>query len=143
MATAGTPGTMSPQDAGPGAPTGGTSTTPPDFSTCEQARIPLAGPTANLIAPPDPPIADAGAPSGCEYVLPIETTPYLPDRLNVVIESLEGQQATLRRVPDSTACDGSVGYYYDDPVSPTRVIVCPSHCGFPVELVLGCPSLVR
>lgn len=48
------------------------------------------------------------------------------DRINVVIQGREN--VALGRVGSMAACGPSGGWYYDDPMAPTRVFLCPVSC---------------
>jgi len=89
---------------------------------------------------------------GCEYVLPLP--PPSKGKLDldsVAIEftpGLNDPKQTMKRVADKAACGQTTGgYYYDDPVAPTRVVLCPASCdavraapavNAKVEIFFGC-----
>ncbi len=58
-----------------------------------------------------------------------------PDRVNLVHTPSGGAPITIPRVSDPADCP-DLGWYYDDPASPTRIIVCPATC----ETLRGAPS---
>jgi len=51
-----------------------------------------------------------------------------PSQVEVVITSPGGMTAKVTRVADASQCAASGGFYYDDPVKPTQIILCPSSC---------------
>jgi hypothetical protein len=124
----------------------GGSNADPDAGTCEAERLPALGLDQRIIAPPD----GGGRPfaNACEYELPESAGPYLPDHVNLE-HTREGQRRSVPRVDGAENCDLlEGGFYYDDPLNPTRLIACPSTCarilqGGVVEIVLGCPTLTR
>ncbi|MBX3199162.1 MAG: VWA domain-containing protein [Labilithrix sp.] len=78
---------------------------------------------------------------GCEYVLP--TPP--PDKGVLDLDSVElnftpgdnDPTVNVRRVANKAACGATTGgFYYDDPKTPERIILCPASC----ELVRGAPA---
>ncbi|MBS2015972.1 MAG: VWA domain-containing protein [Deltaproteobacteria bacterium] len=88
---------------------------------------------------------------GCEYVLPLPPPEKgILDLDSVVVELTPGQndpKTAIRRVPDKAACGATTGgYYYDDPKTPTRVVLCPASCdavrgaaaSAKVDLAFGC-----
>ena len=60
---------------------------------------------------------------------------------------------TVPKVSDESKCAGADGWYYDAPVAPTKVFLCPKSCEgaqskggtkIPkVEVLFGCESVVR
>ncbi|MAQ16812.1 MAG: hypothetical protein CMN30_18720 [Sandaracinus sp.] len=49
------------------------------------------------------------------------------DRVNVTVRGESGE-TTLPRVEGAAACTDRGGWYYDDPVTPGEVILCPTSC---------------
>jgi hypothetical protein len=47
--------------------------------------------------------------------------------VNVILEG-DGVSTTLPKVSDAAACGAESAWYYDDPQSPTKVLLCPSAC---------------
>jgi hypothetical protein len=75
-----------------------------------------------------------------------------PAKINVAIESGSGP-VYLPGVTDAAACGAGGGWYYDDPVSPTRVVLCPVSCdaaqaavgpGKPghIQVLFGCQTIL-
>jgi hypothetical protein len=90
----------------------------------------------------------------CEVELPEPPDGSLlnPRRVNVVIRGESGS-TTIPYTSSSDACDETRGgWYYDDAVNPTRVILCPTSCDFAREetkdtsgafdVVFGCQSIL-
>lgn len=88
---------------------------------------------------------------GCEYLLPVpDPSKGILDPGTVEIEFTAGKNdpaQKFRRVPSATDCGAtSGGFYYDDPVAPKRLILCPASCeavkkgtsDAKMDVVLGC-----
>jgi hypothetical protein len=93
-----------------------------------------------------------GATLPCDYALPDPSSGALDAGLvNVRYAPGAGDTAQLFRVDGAPACSGeSDEWYYDDPDSPERVVLCPKTCELvsadaaaQVNVVLGCATLVR
>lgn len=90
----------------------------------------------------------------CELTIPPPKMGTLdPAKINVAIQS-GGNQVYLPGVSDAAACGMGAGWYYDDPVKPTKVTLCPSSCdaaqasvgpGKPghIEVLFGCATVVQ
>lgn len=93
----------------------------------------------------------AGGELACEYLLPESGEngqPTDPAKVNVNYYPSGGSGSGLLKVSGEEACVLN-GWYYDDPVNPTRIILCPSTCasiqndpGAKVQILLGCESNV-
>ncbi len=91
-----------------------------------------------------------GTPLSCEYTIPDppEGQTFDPTRVNVEYEH-DGQSVVLGNVVDVEACEqAGAGWYYDDPVAPTTIHVCPYTCGVfntiesgSIEIVFGCTTI--
>lgn len=88
----------------------------------------------------------------CEFALP-EPGPHGAldlDRVNVDVTNATGK-TRLRRTSGAPACDDVGGWYYDDPLDPSRLVLCPASCGVlerapeetSVEIQVGCRSVLR
>jgi len=74
-----------------------------------------------------------------------------PGLVNVTFLTGPGANpATLPRVDGPSDCDGGGGWYYDDPMSPTSIELCPTSCDLvennkkgSLELVFGCKSVLK
>ncbi|MBX3183680.1 MAG: hypothetical protein KIT72_06120 [Polyangiaceae bacterium] len=89
----------------------------------------------------------------CTYAIPTprEGEDFDPNKLNVSFQ--EGDQAPefVPRVDGGAQCGlgKKAGWYYDNPTNPSRVTLCKHSCtavqggGIQVEVVLGCPTVVR
>lgn len=93
---------------------------------------------------------------GCEYTLPLPPPDKgVLDLDSVVFEftaGLNDPKVAMRRVANEAACGATTGgYYYDDPVSPERVILCPASCETvrggtaeaKIELAFGCIQVTK
>lgn len=72
-----------------------------------------------------------------------------PDQVNVVYTPGGGAATTLPRVPSAADCGPAGGWYYDDPATPSQIVMCPATCdlfaGDPsgrVDLQFGCTTVV-
>jgi hypothetical protein len=96
----------------------------------------------------------ASAKLSCELVIPPPSMGTLdPAKVNVAIQS-GGNQVYLPGVTDAAACGPAGGWYYDDPVTPTKVTLCPASCdtaqasvgpGKPghIEVLFGCATVAQ
>jgi hypothetical protein len=75
---------------------------------------------------------------------------FTPDRVNVTIETSGAGDITIGRVPNAAACGRSGGWYYDNEMTPTQVILCPTSCerarvevrtGASLKVGFGCESV--
>jgi len=91
----------------------------------------------------------AGGELACEYLLPESDStgkPADPAKVNVDYYPTSGAKQGLFKVASAQACVPN-GWYYDDPVNPTRIILCPATCasvqndaGAKVQILLGCET---
>jgi hypothetical protein len=73
------------------------------------------------------------------------------NQVNVIYRAPSGQPSGLLGVGSATGCNSlDGGWYYDDPASPKKVVLCPSTCtlvegasGGRLTFALGCRTLVR
>ena len=70
-----------------------------------------------------------------------------PTKVNVNVTN-NGTQATLPQVADAASCAAMPGWYYDNGISPTRLILCPASCdavtvdvGATLDILLGCETV--
>jgi hypothetical protein len=96
----------------------------------------------------------ASAKLSCELTIPAPTMGTLdPAKVNVAIQS-NGNQVYLPGVADAAACGAAGGWYYDDPVTPTKVTLCPVSCdtaqasvgpGKPghLDVLFGCATVAQ
>ena len=73
-----------------------------------------------------------------------------PTKVNVKYTPAGGTQMTLGRVPDASACGTIPGWYYDNELNPTRILLCPASCNTAsvevdatLEVLLGCVTESR
>ncbi len=91
-----------------------------------------------------------GATLGCSFTIPPapEGESLDPTQVNLEFWDGVGGGFGVGAVADADACVDVVdGWYYDDPLSPTTVVVCPQTCekiqGFPegsVDILFGCET---
>lgn len=72
-----------------------------------------------------------------------------PNRVNFVYTPSGGSPTTVPRVESEAACAGGQGWYYDDPVFPTQILLCPATCTVlgndgegEVDIQFGCATVV-
>jgi len=88
---------------------------------------------------------------GCQYGIP--PTPsgvtFDPAKVNVQYTPSGGTPTELGNVPNPAACNATTGcWYYDNPSSPSQIILCDSSCqilsnagsGAKVDVLLGCAT---
>lgn len=87
----------------------------------------------------------------CEIPLPTPTSGTLdPSKVNVRIPV----DKTIPKVADATACGTGEGWYYDNELTPTKVILCPAACDAAnaavgvdkpgkIEILFGCKTLIK
>jgi hypothetical protein len=85
----------------------------------------------------------------CEFALPVapagETLDV--DLINVLVQPVGAQSSVVPHVSGTASCAAD-GWYYDDPVAPSKIIFCPTSCaalsegGTRVDLRLGCATVV-
>jgi hypothetical protein len=82
----------------------------------------------------------------CNYNIPAGSDPKL---VNVeVTVGMGGMPTKIGKVDGAAACDARGGWYYDNPMMPTQIILCPQSCGplqmtpnSGVSILYGCPSV--
>jgi hypothetical protein len=83
----------------------------------------------------------------CDYDIPPTVTDgqFEVTEVNVVI-TYSGQEPLF--LPQVTSCGD--GWHYDDPVNPTRIVLCPAACdklhadfGAKIEIALGCETIIK
>ena len=90
---------------------------------CDQEFQPVFGAVAQQVI--------GGASLACSYQIPDppDGETFDRDEVNVSFEDSDGAPFPVGRVDSEAACAGVAhGWYYDDPVDPTRIIVCPQTC---------------
>jgi hypothetical protein len=88
----------------------------------------------------------------CDFPVP-EAKPGVEvnlNRINVNYTPSSGTTATLPQVANADACQGMPGWYYDNPATPTRIILCQSTCDTvtadataKLDILLGCATVVQ
>ena len=89
-----------------------------------------------------------GADLPCSYAFPQDSQSFMfsPDEVNVYWTPPGGMEGVLPRVESVAECGAEPGWYYDDPVSPQQINLCPSSCGEArgaVRLEFGCMVIKR
>ncbi|MCH9684371.1 MAG: VWA domain-containing protein [Deltaproteobacteria bacterium] len=92
-----------------------------------------------------------GATLACEYPIPPppDGMDFNPDQVNVEFDDGMGGVLEIGRVDSAADCAGvNDGWYYDDPVNPTTIVVCPQTCdqiqgfaGASVSIKFGCATV--
>jgi hypothetical protein len=87
----------------------------------------------------------------CDYTIPATPGKAL-DFTQVNVETRvgpNGMSTLVRQVANAAACGSSGGWYYDDPVAPKRITLCPSTCnpllmtmGSRLNVLIGCRTVV-
>ncbi|MCR9164686.1 MAG: hypothetical protein ACE37F_13395 [Nannocystaceae bacterium] len=91
-----------------------------------------------------------GTALACEYEIPAPPAGFVfePGRVNVDYDEGDGLEV-IGNVPSADACVGvSGGWYYDDPVDPDRIVMCPQTCTrfealaqASIEIRFGCSTI--
>lgn len=94
-----------------------------------------------------------GASLPCSYLIPEPGMGEMIDygKINVSYTPSGGMTQTIPRVDSAAACPANgLAWYYDDPVNPTQIMLCPSTCstisadtGGNVKIVVGCDTVVQ
>jgi hypothetical protein len=83
-------------------------------------------------------------PLPCNYPLAASSIKKIdPEKVSVVYTDGDGKDAELPRAEQVAQCEQKLGWYYDDPAAPTRVVLCPAACqtvaaGGSVDIAFGC-----
>jgi hypothetical protein len=71
-----------------------------------------------------------------------------PALINVNFTPSSGTKSTLPQVNNEAGCTGAQGWYYDNALNPTRIILCKSTCDAvtadpmaALEILLGCQTV--
>jgi hypothetical protein len=90
----------------------------------------------------------SGSALSCEFEVPTPAEGTLdPEKVNLEFTPTGGSVQQLYKVDNEAACV-DWGWYYDDPIAPTRVILCPTTCNTVkqdtqgrIDLILGCKTI--
>ncbi|MCX4243355.1 VWA domain-containing protein [Paraliomyxa miuraensis] len=92
-----------------------------------------------------------GTELACEFPIPPppDDMEFNPDQVNVEFDDGMGNVLQIGRVDSAADCPNVVdGWHYDDPVSPTLIVVCPQTCtklqsseNGTVNIAFGCASM--
>ena len=90
-----------------------------------------------------------GAILDCDFPMPTPTkdTGVEPSLINVNFTPSTGAKSTLTQVADEAGCATTAGWYYDNALNPSRIILCKSTCDTvtadpmaSLQILLGCPT---
>lgn len=90
-----------------------------------------------------------GAILDCDFAMPVPKPGVAvePAFINVNYTPSSGKTATLPQVSGEASCAATSGWYYDNPLNPSRIILCKSTCDSvtsdpmaSLEILLGCPT---
>lgn len=91
-----------------------------------------------------------GSVLGCEIAMPAASGDQAVDPAEVNVTYTPGDggaPVTVPQVAGAQACADLPAWYYDDPASPTKIVLCPAACGAvqgdahaSLEVVLGCAT---
>ncbi|MEJ7733885.1 MAG: vWA domain-containing protein [Polyangiaceae bacterium] len=90
----------------------------------------------------------------CAFAMPEPTdpsSPIDPKLVNVTYTAGDGgPPQTIKQVQDASQCTAAGGWFYDNPVTPTTIELCPATCdavqsdtGAKINIVLGCKTDVQ
>ncbi|EYF07301.1 hypothetical protein [Chondromyces apiculatus] len=90
----------------------------------------------------------------CNVTIPTPSSGTIdPTKVNVAFSDGD-TQTVLNHVPNAAACGTGASWYYDDPVNPTQVILCPQACDDAqlsigpgktgkIEVLFGCATIIE
>lgn len=89
----------------------------------------------------------------CEYLIPEPKNGDMIDydQVNVTFTPTGKMPVTIFRVANAASCDKVTGgWYYDDPVKPTKILLCDATCEMlkndpsaQIDVVLGCATILQ
>jgi hypothetical protein len=88
----------------------------------------------------------------CDFAMPTPKADQVvdPALINVNYTPGGGMKSTLPQVANEGACANASGWYYDDPIKPTRITLCKSTCDAvtadamaSLEILLGCATVTE
>ncbi|MBI4704933.1 MAG: VWA domain-containing protein [Deltaproteobacteria bacterium] len=88
---------------------------------------------------------------GCEYLIPDpEEGEFDPTKLNVQFTPGGGKPETIPQAGSAQDCGAGQGWYYDDPLAPLKIFLCPKTCTKvqsdqegKITMLFGCPTEVN
>ena len=114
-----------------------------EASVCEDDWDPIFNALAAAI------MANTSLPCTFDIPEPMNGDTLDPGRVNFVFTPSNGQPQTIGRVSGPGACNGGQGWFYDDPLDPTQIEVCPATCQMleadaqgSVDIQFGCATIV-
>ncbi len=88
------------------------------------------------------------APLPCDYAIPAPPAGESldPNKVNLDFSGPASAKKTFPRAPTPAACADQVAWFYDDPVAPKQIKMCPAGCqaisgGGTIEIKLGCETV--
>jgi von Willebrand factor type A domain len=90
-----------------------------------------------------------GAILDCDFPMPTPKAGVAvePALINVNFTPSSGTKSTLTQGAGESACAAGAGWYYDNPINPSRIILCKAACDSvtadpmaSLEILLGCPT---
>jgi hypothetical protein len=86
----------------------------------------------------------------CAYKIPTpEAGKADPNTVNVGFTPDGGTQQVIPQVGAESACGTEPGWYYDDPLNPSQILLCPATCDLvqhtkgTVDVIIGCETIVK
>jgi hypothetical protein len=90
----------------------------------------------------------------CELNIPAPDGGVLdPEQVNVQVSDGTNPAVVVPRVANKDACGSAAGWYYDNPTTPKKVLLCPTSCedaqskggtAVPkIEVLFGCQTIIR
>lgn len=83
----------------------------------------------------------------CSYAIPATKTMLDLGLVNVLFTNGAGTQSLFKNVKGAASCGNELAWYYDDPVKPTQLVMCPTACSLlkqdlagKVSVVFGCAT---
>jgi len=86
----------------------------------------------------------------CAYKIPTpEAGKADPNTVNVGFTPDGGTQQVIPQVGTESECGTEPGWYYDDPLNPSQILLCPATCDLvqhtkgTVDVIIGCETIVK
>jgi hypothetical protein len=110
------------------------------FSVCEEDWTPLFERLEERVI--------EGTELACTHAFPQDSQSFMfsADEVNIYWTPVNEAERVIPRVDNEAACSDEEGWYYDDPISPELIHLCPVSCGAVVgtiRLEFGCMVIKR
>ena len=85
----------------------------------------------------------------CTYTIPSPGKGKVidPNKVNVSFTPQGGKGTTVPKVKNAAACKNFAGWYYDNDVKPTAVVLCPTFCkslgNGKLKVLFGCKTIIK